>query len=107
MKPDPWPGRAWLATVDSDGDALLKLAARIERHPDLYRHEPVPVKRAAWRVMGTLYDPSPADDAAWRRRLSAELRSLRRAVRAAELRAGRRLRRVAPPRDGDGERAAP
>ena len=102
MKPDPWPGRAWLAGVDEGADPLLKLAARIERHPDLYRHEPVPVKRAAWRVMGTLYDLSFADDAAWRRQLSAHLRGLRQAVRASELHAGKRLRRVALRGDGGG-----
>ena len=83
-----------LATVFCNEDSLLKLAARIERHPDLYRHEPVPVpvpvpvRRAAWRAMGTLYDLSFADDAEWRRRLSADLRALRRAVRASEPRGG-------------------
>ena len=90
-----------LATVFRDRTSLLKLAARIERHPDLYRHEPVPVKRAAWRVMGALYDLSFADDAEWRRQVSAELRGLRQAVCASEPRARKRPRHGAP-RGGGG-----
>ena len=64
-------------------DFLLGMAARIARHPELYWHEPIPVRRAAWRVMCTLYAP-PEPVAGWRRELRRQLRGLSRALRAAE-----------------------